>query len=1069
MKSVTPENMKNLQMAIETMRERGMENDPRYQQMLNLARMNGMNFPNTGMPPAMNNPMMQPGMPGMMQPNPYAMMNQRQSMGMNMQGAGGQPPETFQMTQPGLANPNGMAAAGQPNSTPGAQTPSPSTGAPGTQQPQQGTQQPGQTPNQPQTQQQGPPQLQPQATPQQSGQQQQQQNANQAAAIAQGLKNSSFSPDMLQQFRAQIVAYKLFSRNQPVPDHVAMAAMGRKPPGQPQAEANQTGQPKPIEPKKEDTPESETADAKKKELTLDPAVKTPKKIPSLNSPPKSRFAPVTKPMGIDPVDIMKEREFRIQSRIVHRIDQLQNLPASITESLRTKALIELKALRLLNFQKQLRSEMVTSMRKDTTLETALNYRAYKRSKRQTLREARMTERLEKQQKLEVEKKKRAKHLEFINALLQHGREFREFHRSAQSRIQKTNKVIMGYHANFDREKRKEEERLERERLRMLMAEDEDGYRQLIDEKKNQRLHYLLSQTDEYITGLMMLVSQHKKEVDIKKRPKKSRRKTEDDDEEARHVPVENIETGVKLTGDDAPLSTELDQWLIENPGFKVMAEQDEEEDGEEDENEAESKKEGGDKEKKKEYEDDDAGTSMDSRNYYSLAHSTLEIIKEQPKSLVGGTLKEYQVKGLEWMVSLYNNNLNGILADEMGLGKTIQTIALITYLVEKKKMNGPFLIILPLSTMSNWVLEFEKWAPSIIAISYKGSPTYRREAAQQIRMGRFNVVMTTYEYVMKDKAVLSKVKWKYMIVDEGHRMKNHNCKLTQTLNTHYLAPFRILLTGTPLQNRLPELWALMNFLLPSIFNSSSTFESWFNAPFAMTGEKIELNEEETLLIIRRLHKVLRPFLLRRLKKEVESQLPDKVEFIVKCDMSALQKIIYKHMQTKGILLTDGSEKDKDKKGKGGTKMLMNTIMQLRKICNHPFMFQHIEEAIAEHTGHANGVVSGRDIVRVSGKFDILDKMLSKLAVTGHKSLIFCQMTQCMTIMEDYLNWKQMPYLRLDGTTKADDRSDLLKIFNAKDSPYMVFLLSTRAGGLGLNLQSADTVIIFDSDWNPHQV
>lgn len=296
-------------------------------------------------------------------------------------------------------------------------------------------------------------------------------------------------------------------------------------------------------------------------------------------------------------------------------------------------------------------------------------------------------------------------------------------------------------------------------------------------------------------------------------------------------------------------------------------------------------------------EDDEYRT--EEQTYYSIAHTVHESVTEQASILVNGKLKEYQIKGLEWLVSLYNNNLNGILADEMGLGKTIQTIALITYLMEKKKNNGPFLVIVPLSTLSNWVLEFEKWAPSVCVVSYKGSPAGRRHVQNQMRSTKFNVLLTTYEYVIKDKSVLAKLSWKYMIIDEGHRMKNHHCKLTQVLNTHYNAPHRLLLTGTPLQNKLPELWALLNFLLPSIFKSCSTFEQWFNAPFATTGEKVELNEEETILIIRRLHKVLRPFLLRRLKKEVESQLPDKIEYIIKCEMSGLQRVLYKHMQSKG--------------------------------------------------------------------------------------------------------------------------------------------------------------------------
>lgn len=385
--------------------------------------------------------------------------------------------------------------------------------------------------------------------------------------------------------------------------------------------------------------------------------------------------------------------------------------------------------------------------------------------------------------------------------------------------------------------------------------------------------------------------------------------------------------------------------------------------------------------------------------------------------------------------------------------------------MEAKKVNGPFLIIVPLSTLSNWSLEFEKWAPSVVVIAYKGSPQTRRIVQNQMRAAKFNVLMTTYEYVIKDKSVLAKINWKYMIIDEGHRMKNHHCKLTQVLNTHYIAPYRLLLTGTPLQNKLPELWALLNFLLPSIFKSCVTFEQWFNAPFATTGEKVELNPEEQMLIIRRLHKVMRPFLLRRLKKEVESQLPDKVEYIVKCEMSALQRVLYKHMQSKGVLLTDGSERGKT--GKGGSKALMNTIVQLRKLCNHPFMFQHIEERYAEHIGGASNI-NGPDLYRVSGKFELLDRVLPKMKASGHRVLLFCQMTQCMTIIEDYLTWRKYGYLRLDGTTKSEDRGDLLKKFNCKGSEYFIFLLSTRAGGLGLNLQTADTVVIFDSDWNPHQ-
>merc|ERR1712156_1262686 len=463
------------------------------------------------------------------------------------------------------------------------------------------------------------------------------------------------------------------------------------------------------------------------------------------------------------------------------------------------------------------------------------------------------------------------------------------------------------------------------------------------------------------------------------------------------------------------------------------------------------------------------GDAGDAENvdYYSIAHTVSESISEQASILVGGKLKEYQIKGLEWMVSLNNNNLNGILADEMGLGKTIQTIALLTYLMEMKKNMGPYLVIVPLSTLSNWTLEAAKWAPSMTTVAYKGSPAARRAVQGVIRSGRFNVLVTTYEYIIREKALLSKLRWKYMIIDEGHRMKNHNNKLTTTINTCYTTAHRILLTGTPLQNKLPELWALLNFLLPSIFKAVDTFEQWFNAPFAITGEKVELNEEETILIIRRLHKVLRPFLLRRLKKDVESQLPDKVEYVIKCEMSGLQRKLYQHMQERGIMLQDTSIAKKPG-GASGAKALMNTIMQLRKLCNHPFMFQQVEESYAKHIGSPMDIVQGPDIYRSAGKFELMDRILPKLKASGHRVLMFCQMTQCMTIIEDYFNFKGYRFLRLDGMTKADERADMLKVFNSKDSEYFIFLLSTRAGGLGLNLQTADTVVIFDSDWNPHQ-
>ncbi|EDU40575.1 SNF2 family ATP-dependent chromatin-remodeling factor snf21 [Pyrenophora tritici-repentis Pt-1C-BFP] len=495
---------------------------------------------------------------------------------------------------------------------------------------------------------------------------------------------------------------------------------------------------------------------------------------------------------------------------------------------------------------------------------------------------------------------------------------------------------------------------------------------------------------------------------------------------------------------------QADRWFLEQLADSVKAQQRSANNSYEPEPESEtSDAESGDEDK----------PGKKKTDYYEIAHRVKEEVTQQASNLVGGTLKEYQLKGLQWMISLYNNNLNGILADEMGLGKTIQTISLITYLIEKKRQPGPYLVIVPLSTLTNWTNEFEKWAPSVTKIVYKGPPNSRKQYQQQIRWGQFQVLLTTYEFIIKDRPVLSKIKWVHMIVDEGHRMKNAGSKLSMTITQYYTTRYRLILTGTPLQNNLTELWAMLNFVLPTIFKSATSFDEWFNTPFANTGgqDKMELTEEEQLLVIRRLHKVLRPFLLRRLKRDVEKDLPDKTERVIKCNFSTLQAKLYKQLVTHNrLMVSDG------KGGKTGMRGLSNMLMQLRKLCNHPFVFEEVEDVM-------NPTKGTNDLLwRAAGKFELLDRILPKFQATGHRVLMFFQMTQIMNIMEDYLRLRGMMYLRLDGATKADDRSDLLRLFNAPDSPYFCFLLSTRAGGLGLNLQTADTVIIYDSDWNPHQ-
>lgn len=456
-------------------------------------------------------------------------------------------------------------------------------------------------------------------------------------------------------------------------------------------------------------------------------------------------------------------------------------------------------------------------------------------------------------------------------------------------------------------------------------------------------------------------------------------------------------------------------------------------------------------------ETDGGGTPRTAgQRFHQAAHATRETITTQPSILVGGELKSYQIEGLNWTVSLFNNGLNGILADEMGLGKTIQTIALVTHLMEIKQNKGPYLIVVPLSVLSNWRLELEKWAPSVKLVVFKGpDATRKRIYREEMADYSFNVVLTTYEYIMKGKALLGKFVWQYIIIDEGHRIKNAESKLAIMLGHKYKSKNRLLLTGTPLQNNLAELWALLNFLLPQVFNSSASFESWFNEPMAQlsaTGSESEsaLNEEETLIIVNRLHSILKPFMLRRLKKDVESQLPQKSEMVLKVELSGWQKLIYKQLKNEG-LRSVGSD------GRAVNNKMQNLMMQLRKTCNHPYLFWQEGEGL--DFPHEN-------LYRASGKFEMLDRVLPKLHKTGHKVLIFTQMTKILDLMEDFLTWRKWNYVRLDGTTKSEERGQVVDKFMDKEADNWIFLLTTRAGGVGLNLQVADTVIIFDSDWNP---
>lgn len=428
-------------------------------------------------------------------------------------------------------------------------------------------------------------------------------------------------------------------------------------------------------------------------------------------------------------------------------------------------------------------------------------------------------------------------------------------------------------------------------------------------------------------------------------------------------------------------------------------------------------------------------------------------ISKQPSILTGGTLRDYQIEGLNWMVRLAANGINGILADEMGLGKTVQSISVLAYTKQFKGIPGPHLVLVPKSTLSNWMNEFAKFCPSIRVVRFHGPREERedfvRDVLQPTKKNEdrsWDVCITTYEICNLEKTCLTKIAWRYLIIDEAHRLKNEDSQFAQIvrmLNTQH----RLLLTGTPLQNNLHELWALLNFLLPDVFASSEQFDEWFNLDVDDTEAKQRM--------IGQLHKLLRPFMLRRLKADVEKSLPPKTETILFTGLSTMQKVLYKSILMRDIDTINGAASAKSESSRTA---ILNIVMQLRKCCNHPYLFPGLEDRtlnpMAEH------------LWMNCGKMVLLDKLLTKMKERGHRVLIFSQMTRMLDIMEDYCYAKDYQYCRIDGNTSYDDREESISNYNAPNSQKFIFLLSTRAGGLGINLQTADTVILYDSDWNP---
>uniref|UniRef100_A0A7N6B0A2 DNA helicase n=1 Tax=Anabas testudineus TaxID=64144 RepID=A0A7N6B0A2_ANATE len=437
----------------------------------------------------------------------------------------------------------------------------------------------------------------------------------------------------------------------------------------------------------------------------------------------------------------------------------------------------------------------------------------------------------------------------------------------------------------------------------------------------------------------------------------------------------------------------------------------------------------------------------------------------QPEYLdsTGGTLHPYQLEGLNWLRFSWAQATDTILADEMGLGKTVQTAVFLYSLYKEGHSKGPFLVSAPLSTIINWEREFEMWAPDMYVVTYVGDKDSRAVIRENefsfegnaIRGGKkaskmkkdspvkFHVLLTSYELITIDQAVLGSIEWACLVVDEAHRLKNNQSKFFRVLN-NYPLQHKLLLTGTPLQNNLEELFHLLNFLTPERFNNLEGFLEEF----------ADIAKEDQ---IKKLHDMLGPHMLRRLKADVFKHMPSKTELIVRVELSPMQKKYYKFILTRNFEALNT-------RGGGNQVSLLNVVMDLKKCCNHPYLFP---AAATEAPKLPNGMYEGTALTKASGKLMLLQKMMKKLKEGGHRVLVFSQMTKMLDLLEDFLENEGYKYERIDGGVTGNLRQEAIDRFNAPGAPQFAFLLSTRAGGLGINLASADTVIIYDSDWNPH--
>uniref|UniRef100_A0A1D1YTL9 Chromodomain-helicase-DNA-binding protein 1-like n=1 Tax=Anthurium amnicola TaxID=1678845 RepID=A0A1D1YTL9_9ARAE len=445
---------------------------------------------------------------------------------------------------------------------------------------------------------------------------------------------------------------------------------------------------------------------------------------------------------------------------------------------------------------------------------------------------------------------------------------------------------------------------------------------------------------------------------------------------------------------------------------------------------------------------------------------------------VTATLKPHQVEGVSWLVRRYMTGVNVVLGDEMGLGKTLQAISFLSYLKSHLSSPGPFLILCPLSVTDGWASEFAKFCPVLKVLRYVGEKEFRRSLRRTLYEHvhqspssyegdlafPFDVMLTTYDIAMLDQDFLSQIPWQYAVIDEAQRLKNPTSVLYTVLEQQYLIPRRLLMTGTPIQNNLSELWALMHFCMPAIFGTLEQFVSTFKE---VRTSSANIDAPEAKGQVKILKYILKAFMLRRTKSLLIENgtlmLPPLTEVTVMVPLVPLQKKVYVSILRKELpkllALTMGPSNHQS---------LQNIVIQLRKACSHPYLFNGIEPEPYEE---------GEHLVMASGKLVVLDQLLQKLHRSGHRVLLFAQMTHTLDVLQDFLELRRYSYERLDGSVRAEERFSAIRSFSVQSVKNLeknveecngafIFMISTRAGGTGLNLVAADTVIFYEQDWNP---